>query len=69
MFQNFKLIFEYRLSEIEQIKLWPMPPPFNLLNFPVFFIKYFLNKKKNKKSKNKLMLQENEENYGIIVGK
>lgn len=67
IFQNFKLIYEYRLNEILEIKLWPLPPPFNLINFPVFLIKLCF-KKKIKNQNVKLMSEENEEIYEIITG-
>ena len=66
MFQNFKLIYEYRLSEIYQIKLWPIPPPFNLINIPVFICKYII---KRFKKKHLSISQENNQTYEIILGK
>lgn len=45
-FNNFKLIYSYRLNEINQIKLWPTPPPINLINLPVYFIKLYMHSNK-----------------------
>ncbi len=52
-FNNFKLIYSYRLYELDHIKLWPAPPPFNLIYLFFKFVYYFISKNsKNHKSIN-----------------
>ena len=64
-FNNFKLIYSYRLNEINQIKLWPVPPPINLVNLPVYFIKMLVHFKRNYKR-----IDTNEkDDYEVIAGK
>ncbi len=64
-FNNFRLIYSYRLNELPNIKLWPAPPPFNLINLPVFFFK-LLNIKKGKYDK--IDTESINEEYIQIVG-
>ena len=48
------------------IKLWPAPPPINLINLPVFFLKIF-NRKKGKYDQIETDSQ-NDDEYSQIVG-
>lgn len=67
-FQNFKLIYEYRLNEICDIKLWPIPVPLNIINLPVFLIKLCF-RKQNKKPQLELMSAIEDEAQAEIIGK
>ena len=68
-FANFKLIYEYRLGELSKITLFPLPPPLNLLNLPVFFIKLIYHRSKNQIEKQKYIHQKNNQIYESIKGK
>ena len=68
-FNNFKLIYEYRLSELNDITLFPLPPPLNLINAPVFLIKLFLHGRKSNKNRIKLVHEKENQIYESILGK
>ena len=47
-FQNFRIIYVYHITDHTLISMPPLPPPLNIINFFIFFIKLkFSNKRRN----------------------
>ncbi len=67
-FDNFKLIYEYRLSELNNIMLFPLPSPLNLINVPVFLIKLVWHSRKSNKNQMILMHEIEDKIYQSILG-
>ena len=58
-FQNFKLIFTYSMKFNWEIKLFPTPPPLNLINFPLYVTNWKNKADAAKKIRNQMDDEEN----------
>ena len=66
-FNYFKLIYQYRPSELKNITLFPLPPPLNLLNVLVFLFKLIFHGRKSEIEQD-LTNKKEDELYESILG-